>query len=149
MKTILTLLIVGLVIGLIANIFFFNTKSDFSRVKIGEGDWNVETVSSLNDRAKGLSDRESLDKNAGMLFIFPEPGFHGIWMKDMNFAIDIIWLDKNLHIVDFREGVTPESFPDVFRSGKFALYVLEINAGEARGAKIKIGDQAEIFSNTP
>ena len=151
MKTVLIFLVIALMIGFVANFFFASEKRDITKVQIGNlpaqagNIWNVEVVSSLSDRIKGLSGRESLRKESGMLFIFPESDFHGIWMKDMNFSIDIIWISEELQVVGLYEGVVPESYPEVFRPEAEALYVLEINAGEADKAKIKIGDVVTFF----
>ena len=144
-KKILILLISGLLTGIILNFFFAQEKSDISRVQIGEKIWNVEVVSDLGDRVKGLGDRASLEKSEGMLFIFSKSDFHGIWMKEMNFSIDIIWIDENLKVVGIKNGARPESYPEVFRPEAPAFYVLEINAGEAEEAEIKIGDMVEIL----
>jgi uncharacterized protein len=145
MKIILTLIVIGLLTGFIANFFFAKRENDFSKIQIAENIWDIEVVSGLKERVKGLGGRVSLGKDSGMLFIFPESDFYGIWMKDMNFSIDIIWIDENLHVVDIKENATPESFPEVFKPESMSLYVLEINAGEAEKAKIKIGSEVKIF----
>src|SRR5688500_16424694 len=50
---------------------------------------------SESDRSKGLSGRNNLAKDQGMLFVFPQPGEYAFWMKDMKFAIDIIYINKD------------------------------------------------------
>ncbi len=92
------------------------------------------------ERTRGLSGMKMLPKNEGLLFIFDTTGVYPFWMKDMNFPIDIIWVDENLEIVYIKENATPESFPELFNSKIKALYVLEVNAGEIKKNKIKIGD---------
>src|SRR6185436_8820153 len=42
------------------------------------------------DRAMGLMFRPSLPSDRGMLFVFEQPDFHGIWMKNCKFPIDIV-----------------------------------------------------------
>ena len=75
-----------------------------------------------------------------MLFIFLIPDKYGFWMKDMKFSLDLIWMDKNLAIVDMTKNLSPETFPAVFSSSSPVKYVLEVNAGWSDRNKIKIGD---------
>lgn len=105
----------------------------------------TEVVTSLPERILGLSGRQSLPNDAGMLFIFPQSGFHSIWMKDMLFPIDILWLDDIFSVVDFKKDVSPDTFPNAFEPKIEALYVLEVNSGFIDISDIKIGDTF-IFS---
>ena len=95
-------------------------------------------------RAKGLSGRPSLASGEGMLFIFDQLGYPGIWMKDVLFPIDILWLDENNMIVDVRESVAPETYPQVFAPQVKALFVIEVPSGFVAEHEIKIGDQVTI-----
>jgi len=94
----------------------------------------VEKVSSPAALAQGLSGRKSLGENQGMLFIFPTEGIYPFWMKDMLFAIDIIWMDKNYNIVYVKENAQPCTLFNcpVYKPNKPAQYVLEVEAGWAR-----------------
>jgi uncharacterized membrane protein (UPF0127 family) len=75
-----------------------------------------------------------------MLFIFEKEAKHGIWMPDMYFSIDIVWLDKNKKVVSTASSVTPETYPKVFVPNDNALYVLELKDGTVENKKIKVGD---------
>ncbi len=99
-------------------------------------------------RTKGLSGRKSLDAQAGLLFVFEKSDRHGFWMKDMNFPIDILWMDEKFAIVDAVTDVKPESFPETFFPKKEARFALELNSGIFRQLDAKIGDIIEI-SNLP
>ena len=70
---------------------------------------DVEVVRSIEDRRLGLSDHESLPTNQGMFFVFEESGLHGFWMKDMDFSIDIIWIDEARKIVHVEPDVSPNT----------------------------------------
>ncbi|HBB43793.1 MAG: hypothetical protein UW27_C0002G0071 [Parcubacteria group bacterium GW2011_GWA1_44_13] len=95
-------------------------------------------------REKGLSFHNPLLKNEGMLFVFPDAGLYGFWMKDMLFPIDIIWLDEKMRIVDVWENATPESYPKVYMPRSESKYVLEVNAGFYRKHALKSGDVVEL-----
>src|SRR5688572_30527438 len=93
------------------------------------------------DRAMGLMFRPSLAPDRGMLFVFGEPDFHGIWMKNCRFPIDIVWLDEEHRIVHVAEAVPPctkEPCP-VYAPMQRAAYVIEMNAKKARAEKAAVG----------
>lgn len=101
----------------------------------------LEIADTVDERMLGLSNRKSLPQDTGLLFIFEESGDWGFWMKDMNFSIDIMWLDENFKVVGLKENATPGSYPQVFKSEKPAKYVLETNVGFAAKHNIEIGTQ--------
>jgi uncharacterized membrane protein (UPF0127 family) len=101
----------------------------------------VEVMVKDGDRAMGLMFRPSLPEDHGMLFVFEELGFHGIWMKNCRFPIDILWLDEKLRVVHRYEGAPPcktEPCP-VYEPLQEALYVVELSAGQARREKVSLG----------
>jgi hypothetical protein len=101
----------------------------------------VEVMVRDEDRAMGLMFRPSLAKDRGMLFSFENPDFHGIWMKNCRFPIDIVWLDERKNVVDVKEGAPPckaEPCP-VYLPMRRASWVVEINAGQARREKLVRG----------
>src|SRR3972149_9818670 len=67
----------------------------------------VEVMVKDEDRAMGLMFRPSLPRDRGMLFVFERSDFHGIWMKNCRFPIDILWLDEERKIVHVSEAVPP------------------------------------------
>ena len=54
---------------------------------------------------KGLSSKSSLKENEGMLFVLNSSSRRGFWMKDMKFAIDVIWLNENKEIIDIKKAL--------------------------------------------
>lgn len=108
---------------------------------INDQKFEAEIADTDEKRTLGLSGREDLPKDSGLLFIFPNPDYHPFWMKDMNFPIDILWIDENWTIVNITENVQPESYPQTFQPQIPAKYVLEINAGLSRELNIKRGDK--------
>ena len=112
---------------------------------IGESAVTIEIADSDEERKQGLSGRETLEAGNGMFFIFEKTGLHGIWMKDMNFPIDILWFDQYGELVHFKEHATPESYPDTFFPKSPALYVLEVPAGYVRDKNIKLGDKIDFY----
>ncbi|MBI5078227.1 MAG: DUF192 domain-containing protein [Candidatus Yonathbacteria bacterium] len=105
----------------------------------------VAIADTPHQREKGLSGYKALEPNEGMLFIFPEPGFHGFWMRDMLFPIDIIWFDENRRIVDAWENASPASFPQIYTPRAPSQFVLEVPAGFFVNHALNVGDTIEIL----
>lgn len=95
-------------------------------------------------RTQGLSGRKSLDSNTCMLFVFQSPDTYGIWMKDMQFSLDILWVNQDKNIVYQKQAVLPRTYPTVFRPSQPAQYVLECNAGFIEDEKLSIGDHLDF-----
>lgn len=104
----------------------------------------VDVATTSAELSQGLSGRESLAKDEGMLFIFQTSDKYSFWMKDMNFPIDIIWLGEDRRIVHIKKFARPESFPEVFVPDAPARYVIEVESGFADKYKLKIGDGTEF-----
>jgi len=101
----------------------------------------VEVMVEDQDRALGLMFRPSLAPDRGMLFLFEDLDFHGIWMKNCKFPIDILWLDADKKVVHVQEGAPPctaEPCP-VYSPLRRARYVVEIGSGQARREKAAVG----------
>jgi|SRR3989344_2593852 len=136
-------LILGLVI-ILGSIFLF-LKQPVSRgeqvkfVKINDASIQVEVVRTPEARNQGLSGREVLPEGTGMLFVFEKSGQYGFWMKEMNFAIDIVWIAESFEVASIEHEVAPETFPKIFYPNQAVKYVLELPAGTSRNIGIDTG----------
>ena len=104
-------------------------KIEGPQVTINQHSIKVEIADDETERVRGLSGRDSLPPDQGMLFIFPQADEHGIWMKDMRFNLDILWLDENRRIIAIVGHLESSSYPKVVKPAIPARYVLEVNAG--------------------
>lgn len=116
----------------------------FVRLYVNDSVVYASVAQTPKERERGLSGRPGLSKQGGMLFIFPEDGKHGVWMKNMNFPIDILWLNKDLRVVDFAEKVAPGTYPSTFTSRWPARFVLEIPAGFIDSNSIVTGTEFRL-----
>jgi len=91
----------------------------------------------------GLSYRDSLAPNHGMLFLFNPPQSAGIWMKGMKFPLDILWLDQDFRIVTLKERISPDTYPTPFFPAKPVSYVIELPAGFAKAHQLSVGSVFE------
>lgn len=88
----------------------------------------------------GLSGRKDLSADHALLFVFEKDGHYAFWMKEMNFSIDMIWINKDKKIVHIVEHAKPESYPQTFQSSEPARYVLEVRDGIVHEKNIAVGD---------
>src|SRR3989344_2910459 len=100
----------------------------------------IEIADESNEQSRGLSGREYLAPDGGMLFVFPERTIPGFWMKEMNFSLDFIWIDESGKIVEITKNVSPATYPKTFLPPSPIKYVLEVNAGWSDKNNIKIGN---------
>ena len=95
----------------------------------------------------GLMYRKKLEKNSGMLFIFRRDERWGIWMANMRFPIDILWLDKDGKIVAIKKNAQPSKSAftsEVYKPARLSRYVLELNSGDSERYKMNVGDKLPI-----
>jgi len=106
-------------------------------IEIAETDYETQT---------GLMYREGMEDNQAMLFIFPDVAMHSFYMKNTEFALDIIYIDENLRIASFQENAQP--FNENGLSSQVPIkYVLEINAGLSEKLVLEVGDQIKFTRN--
>ena len=105
--------------------------------------FSVELAQTQEERSRGLMNRETLDQNQGMLFIFDEEKERSFWMKNTLIPLDIIWINKDMEVVDIKKNAQPcvQEECEIFESSNKAKYVLELNAGQSDKTNIKIGDR--------
>lgn len=116
-----------------------------TRIVIGGVMLYVEVASTSAQQQAGLSNRDSMAPDHGMLFVFDSEGEWGFWMKGMRFSLDIIWFDSQRNVVFMEQGLlpcTPQGCP-VYAPPVKAMYVLEVNAGFVQAHGIATG---EMFS---
>lgn len=113
-------------------------------VSVGESSVKVYIAKTPEEQQKGLSVFDTLPPYTGMFFVFDTDDIYGIWMKDMKFAIDIIWIDAEGRIVDITEHATPESYPHIFIPRAPARYVLEVVSGFVEQRSITPADLVDF-----
>ena len=107
----------------------------------------VEIADDDAERQRGLMFRDELAAGSGMLFIhdFEQPLAY--WMKNTRIPLDILYFDSSYRLVSAQLGVPPCSAGDrcpPYPSEGTALYVLELNAGEANAMGVKAGDAIRL-----
>lgn len=140
---VLTFAVVALAV--VALVIVFQTKYVTKKVKIGNTTIEAEIADTFTKQIKGLMFRKDLEKNKGMLFVFNNDSYQSIWMMNMSFPLDIIWIDAKHKIVDIVKDAQPcMIFCTVYRPKEKARYVLEANAGFVDKHGIEIGDNVKF-----
>lgn len=150
-KGILSWGLVLLVLALIAVAAYYVMEPQLRphvTVRIGDGVFLTPVAKTPESREKGLSGTASLRENEGMLFVFDAEDKWPVWMKDMKYPIDIIWLDKAKKVVYIVKNAPPESYPfENFTPKQNAKYILEVPAGTVNKKAISIATQAAFDEN--
>lgn len=115
-----------------------------SNVRLAGETFDVLVADNDATRQQGLSGIAGLESDKGMLFLFDNPSADCFWMKDMNFAIDILWFDAGKKLIHQERDVSPDSYPDKFCPDKQAHYVLEVLAGTSERLNLQKGAKLEI-----
>lgn len=116
--------------------------SDRHWVEIGGERFTVEVADDDQERTRGLMFRDALEDGHGMLFIHDREERQAYWMKNTRIPLDILYFNASLELVSQQRDVPPCSAGDrcpPYPSRAPALYVLELNAGEARRLKLEDG----------
>jgi uncharacterized membrane protein (UPF0127 family) len=121
------------------------SKLVISTIK-GEKFFDVEIADDDDSRRIGLMNRDYLEENAGMLFVFDKEFMVSMWMKNTKIPLDMIFFDENREVVDIISNAVPcESDPcPTYDSSAPAKFVLEINGGAAKFANINLGDSFNL-----
>jgi len=127
MKKIIIFIILCL---LVSSYFIYNKNKDTTYLYTPKEKYNVLVRDTEEKRVTGLSNTLKLEKDTVMLFIFDKPDYHGIWMKDMNYNIDIVYLDENMNVINYFDDVSPSTYPKVYYPEKLTTYIVEMNSGE-------------------
>jgi len=124
----------------------FHNKYQYA--DIGHETYLLEIADNWRTRMQGLSDRESLGPNMGMVFVFGRLGSQSFWMKGMKFPLDFIWI-RGDKVVQLDARVPPPSTtakkPISLETSQEVEKVIELYAGEINNSGVKIGDFVHFY----
>jgi len=144
MKRMFPVLLIGLAVCCLAR----SPNGEYIQVFFPNGKIiTAELAVSDAERARGLMDREKINPDQGMLFVFENAGAHSMWMKNMLISLDFLWLDREQRIVHIEENIPPcERDPcPSYASNIPAMYVLELKAGSIKENGLKLYDKVDFI----
>lgn len=122
-------------------------NEDQESLKLHGQRYHISVMRTDEELQKGLSGTDSLPSGQAMVFAFANDAKWGIWMKDMKYPIDIVWLDSDRQVVHLVENAPPSSYPSTtFTPPVNSRYVIELPSGTIEKTGIAIGDPAGMPS---
>jgi uncharacterized membrane protein (UPF0127 family) len=99
----------------------------------------VEIADQEPQRMQGLMFRKKLGTNDGMVFVFEEPGYHSMWMKNTLIPLSVAFIDGEGRILNILD-MEPQTLEAHAAAGP-AVYAIETNKGWFAAKKVKPGDK--------
>lgn len=95
----------------------------------------LKVAANDDTKAKGLMGSDEPGSNTGMIFIYENPSILDFWMKNVDYALDILFFDSELNLVDHftMDPYNGESDQDlkIYKSKVPAQYAVELRSGWA------------------
>jgi uncharacterized protein len=114
---------------------------------IGKHTLTAEVASNDPDRMQGLMHRRMLPESRGMLFVFRDVAYHGMWMMNTYIPLSVAFIDEAGVIINI-EDMQPHT-RDSHTAKKPARYALEMNLGWFRKRGIGPGTKIEGLEKAP
>jgi len=142
------LIILGLVLY---KLFLKNSSLETIGITIGGEKFDLEIAKNLSQKSRGLSGRQKLCRNCGMIFIYSNEGTYPFWMKNTLIPLDMIWVNKNGVITDIVTANPKPNIPmaklTLYKNTSPARYIIELNADRSKELGLKVN--TKIWTNPP
>jgi uncharacterized membrane protein (UPF0127 family) len=114
----------------------------------GPNEFLVEEAKTLDQQARGMMFRETMQSDMGMIFEFEEPKVATIWMKNTSIPLDILFVRSNGKILKIEHSHKPYTLRSASSEAVVAA-VVELKGGEAKRRGIRPGDTVKhpFFGN--
>jgi len=108
---------------------------------------STEVAHTQTSRTQGLMYRQSMGENRGMLFVFPETGYHSMWMVNTNIPLSVAFVDEKGVILNIADMVPHTR--TAHSSAGAAKYAIEANLGWFWERGIKAGKHVSGLERAP
>jgi len=119
-------------------------SGEIVELKIKDRVLKLEVACDVLSQRAGLMNRKTLGKDSGMLFIYPEPGRLGFYMKDTYIPLSIAFVDDSGKILQIEDMQPKDESSTV--SNYEVRYAVEVHQGWFQRGGIGVGD---VFSDLP
>lgn len=158
MQVLLPVAAAAVIVGVVGIISIpADTKMDFAEfpqgtIRVDDVVVQVQIADTEPRRVLGLMHQNELPYDQGMIFIFDSVGQYSLWMRNVQFPLDMIWFDKDGVVVHIEERVPPcltaleaMTCPSIAPEVD-ALYILEATGGFVEMHNIQLGSQLYLIS---
>lgn len=124
------------------------TKVETRTITIAGHDLRVEIAATPEARSYGLKNRDQLDADAGMLFVYEDEKPRSYWMEDTRIDLSIAFADhtgKIVRITDMRAYDTESRGQSLYP----AQYAVETNKGWFAAHGVQVGDAITNLPTPP
>lgn len=124
-------------------------QTGLPRITLSAGKQTIQAdvAATEETRQKGLMYRKSMGKNEGMLFVFTQPGYYAMWMRNTPINLSVAYLDATGKIISIHEM---EAFSEVPHQALGpVIYALEMNAKWFATNGVKVGDVIKGLEKAP
>ncbi len=123
---------------------FFMRMRPTATLTVGARSFTLDISSTPEQQRQGLGGRSSMPSDQGMVFVFDQVASQCMLMKNMQFPIDIVWLDSAKKVTYVESNVNPDTYPQQYCGDASTKYVVELAAGEALRAGLAPGVQVSL-----
>lgn len=116
-------------------------------LNVGRQNVRADVAHTENSRQIGLMFRQKMGKQEGMLFVFPETGYHAMWMRNTLIPLSVAYMSERGVILSIHEMQALSETPH--QSAGPARYALEMNSGWFASKKINVGDTIKGLEKAP
>lgn len=131
------------------------TARDVGAITIDDRTFFLELALDQEERIQGLSGREQIEEDGGMLFVFPRPAVQEFVMRDCPVPIDIIFVDPTgrvtathqMQVEPREEGESADAYNRRLKrySSRFsAQFVIELKGGTLSDLSVSPGDRLDL-----
>jgi uncharacterized membrane protein (UPF0127 family) len=132
---------------LLATSFMLQAASPLLQLSVGSGTLEVEVAATKTQRAQGLMHRTVMPDSRGMLFVYPEPAYFCMWMKNTRIPLSVAFIDAQGQVINVAD-MTPHSETN-HCPHRNAMYALEANLGWFAKHGVAAGTQVLGLEKSP
>lgn len=116
-------------------------------LKAGSQSVRADIANTEATRQTGLMYRQKMGRHEGMLFVFPDIGYHAMWMRNTLIPLSVAYLNERGVILSIHEM---QALSEVaHQSAGPARYALEMNAGWFAANKVSVGETIKGLDKAP
>jgi uncharacterized protein len=154
LPTIIAVVIIGILGLLFIPVSIKDKKIDFPKgtLRIDNNTIQVEIAESPAARQRWLTFREhSLPLDSAILLVYSKPDLYPLWLLNIQFNVDLMWVDEKGNIVYIVKDVPPcksslDAVQCTYKNTKPAKYILAATAGFIDYYNITNQSQVKLIS---